>query len=160
MAPSQDEEPIGKQSPGDTFSSGSIVGEPLPPLRATITEDAVRRYCRAVDQPWNGRVPWLFLASLGADQAPPSDRTDGLSGRPVLYPVPGSFQRNLVGGMEWEFGARPNVGDELTISARFVSVKERQGQRSGTMFISVLEMTFTNQLGEKVAVQRLTRVHR
>jgi hypothetical protein len=94
------------------------VGRPYPPIVATIGEKAVRRYCRAVGRPFDGRVPWLFLASLGADQAPPSTRADGLSGRATSYPLDIPLERSVVGGQEWDFARRPRLGETLTIDAR------------------------------------------
>jgi hypothetical protein len=136
-----------------------LVDKPLPVLRAAITEDGVRRYCKAIGKPWDGTVPWFYLAHVGADQAPPT-RPDMLSGRAALYPLPGSFTRTLVGGMKWKFGVRPRLGDELSIEARYTSFKETHGQSSGTMIISHLEITFTNDRNERLAVQTLIRIHR
>lgn len=140
--------------------SQDLVGHNLSPLRVAITEHSVRRYCRAVGQAWDGIVPWLYLAHAGGDQVSSPDRIDRLSGRAALYPLPGSFKRTLVGAMEWQFGVRPRVGDMLTIEARYTSVKEKRGERSGTMIISTLELTFTNDKNERVALQRLIRIHR
>ena len=140
--------------------SHDLVGQKLSPLRVAITEHSVRNYCRAVGQPWDGIVPWLYLAHAGGDQVSSPDRIDRLSGRAALYPLPGSFKRILVGGMEWQFGVRPCVGDILTIEACYTSVKEKRGERSGAMIISTLELTFTNDQNERVAWQRLTRIHR
>jgi hypothetical protein len=140
--------------------SHDLVGKRLPPLDVTIMEDDVRRYCRAVAKPWDGIVPWFYLAHVGGNQVSPPDRVDRLSGRPALYPLPGSFKRTLVGGMEWEFLVRPRIGDRITIEACYTSVKEKTGERSGIMIISTLELTFTNHQNEKVAVQRLARIHR
>lgn len=105
-------------------------------------------------------MPWLYLAHAGGDQVSSPDRIDRLSGRAALYPLPGSFKRTLVGGMEWQFGVRPCVGDVLTIEGCYTSVDEKRGERSGAMIISILELVFTNERNERVAVQRLTRIHR
>lgn len=137
-----------------------LVGKPLPSLRVTVTEESVRRYCKAIGIPWDGIVPWFYLAHAGGDKVSSPDRVDRLSGRAALYPLPGSFKRTLVGGMEWQFGIRPCVGDILTIEGCYTSVKEKHGKRSGAMIISILELIFANDHNERVALQRLTRVHR
>src|SRR5215213_7704339 len=136
------------------------IGRPYPPIVATIGEEAVRRYCRAVGRPFDGRVPWLFLASLGADQAPPSTRADGLSGRSTSYPLDIPLERSVVGGQEWDFARRPRIGETLSIGARYVSIEERVGRASGPMVITVLEVTFADADGRPVAIQRLTAVRR
>ncbi len=137
-----------------------LVGQELPPLRVELTEYDVRRYCRAVGRLWDGMVPWLYLANCGGDQISAPARTDRLSGRPTLFPSRGPSERVVVGGQEWQFGVRPCVGDVLTIKGCCTSMKEKHGARSGPMTISTLELTYTNDRNERVAWQRLTRIHR
>src|SRR5262249_30027796 len=117
-------------------------------------------YCRAVGRPFDGRVPWLFLASLGADQAPPSTRADGLSGRATSYPLDIPLERSVVGGQEWDFTRRPRIGETLTIGARYVSIEERVGRPSARMVITVPEVPFAAADGRRVPTQRLTAVRR
>jgi hypothetical protein len=105
-------------------------------------------------------VPWLYLANCGGDQISAPRRTDRLSGRPTLFPSRGPTERVVVGGQEWQFGVRPCVGDVLTIKGSCTSMQEKQGARSGPMTISTLELTYTNDRNERVAWQRLTRIHR
>src|SRR5688500_18345729 len=108
-----------------------LVGQELPALRVEVTEHDVRRYCRAVRRPWDGMVPWLYLANCGGDQISSPERTDRLSGRPTLFPSRGPTERVVVGGQEWQFGVRPRVGDVLTIKGKCTSMQEKQGARSG-----------------------------
>jgi hypothetical protein len=143
-----------------TYELAALVGRTYPAVQARITEEAVRRYCRAIGRPYDGRVPWLFLAHLGADRAPPVQRADGLSGRAHFYPLPLPVERLVIGGMAWEFGRRPALGDTLTLQGRLASLEEREGRDSGQMLISVLEITYTDARGDWVATQRTTRIHR
>ena len=138
----------------------NLIGQKLPTLQVEVTEYDVKRYCRAVGHPWDGVVPWLYLANCGGDQISSPDRTDRLSGRATLFPSRGATERVVVGGHEWEFGVRPCVGDVLTIEGFCASMEEKQGARSGPMTISTLEVTYTNDRNEQVARQRLKRIHR
>lgn len=142
------------------FMVSDLVGQGLPPLQVEITEHDVERYCRAVGQPWDGTVPWLYLANCGGNQVSSPPRTDRLSGRPTMFPSRGPTERVVVGGQEWQFGVRPCVGDVVTIKGCCMSMQEKQGARSGPMTISTLELTYTNDRNERVAWQRLTRIHR
>ncbi len=65
--------------------------------------------------------------------------------------------RTLDGGSDWEYFEPVRVGD--VISARFTitSIVERALSLGPALFITQ-EMTYTNQFGEKVAVQRSTRI--
>ncbi len=64
------------------------------------------------------------------------------------------LSRVLHGEQEFEFFKPIRVGDVLTGRTLVADVYERQGGRGGTMTFTVLETTYTNQNGEKVAVAR------
>lgn len=136
------------------------VGRDFPPVQAVITEEGVRRYCQAFGREYDGRVPWLYLTHLGAEQGPALGRADALSGRAAFFPIDLPLKRVVVGGMEWEYGTRPRIGDALTMIGRYSSLEERRGQHSQSMIVSVLEVRFMSPAGERAATQRLTRVHR
>lgn len=137
-----------------------LIGRDFPPILVTITEEGVRRYCQAFGREYDGRVPWLYLTHVGAEQAPALGRADALSGRAAFFPIDLPLKRVVVGSMDWEYGRRPQIGDELTMLGRYTSLEERQGQRSRSMIVSVLEVRFLTAAGEHVATQRLTRIHR
>ncbi|HLI27110.1 MAG TPA: MaoC family dehydratase N-terminal domain-containing protein [Chloroflexota bacterium] len=142
-----------------TYELATLVGRTFPPLRATISEEAVRRYCRAIGRPWDGTVPWSFLAHLGADQAAEPLGPEGLSGRPQLHPLPLPTARRMVTAVAWELGRRPQVGDTLLLEARLAALEQREGRR-GPILLSVVEITYTTLQGEWVATQRSTCEHR
>ncbi|MBX5491762.1 MAG: MaoC family dehydratase N-terminal domain-containing protein [Chloroflexi bacterium] len=142
-----------------TYELATLVGRTFPAVRATITEDGVRRYCRAIGRRWDGTVPWSFLAHLGADQAVDTGCSDGLAGRPQLPPLPLPAERRILTGVAWEFGRRPQLGETLVLQARLASLEQREGRR-GPVLLSIVEVTYTDLQGEWVATQRSTCVHR
>ncbi len=137
-----------------------LIGRDFPPIAVTITEEGVRRYCQALGRVHDGKVPWLYLAHVGAEQGPALGRADALSGRAAFFPIDLPLRRVVVGGMAWEYGTRPQIGDSLTLFGRYTSLEERPGQRSQSMIVSVLEVRFITPAGERAATQRLTRIHR
>jgi hypothetical protein len=142
-----------------TYELATLVGRTFPAARATITEEAVRRYCRAVGRRWDGTVPWAFLAHLGADQAAEPAGLDGCAARPQLHPLPLATERRSVTAVAWELGRRPQVGETLVVQARLAALEERESRR-GPVLLSVVEVTYTDAHGEWVATQRSTCLHR
>lgn len=130
-----------------------------------ITAEEIRRYCYAVD---DLDPRWLDpQASAGGVTAPPMfvsipfdiDRTlrelseDGtaLEHEGVIFP-PVSLKRKLFGGLEIEWFRDMQPGDVLTRQYRVREIFERQGASGPSVFVRI-EGTYTNQRGEKVAVE-------
>ena len=123
-----------------------------------VEKGAIVRFAQAVEDPnplWNDEkvaretrygglvAPPTFLRSVGVD-------------RPELpFKVP--FDRMLDGGSDWEYFEPVRVGDRITAVARITDVSERSG-RLGTMLMTVIEITYTNQFGQKVATQQGTTI--
>ena len=123
-----------------------------------VEKGAIMRFAQAVEDPnplWNDEkaaretrygglvAPPTFLRSVGVD-------------RPELpFDVP--FDRLLDGGSDWEYFEPVRVGDRITAVARITDVSERSG-RLGTMLLTVIEITYTNQFGQKVATQQGTTI--
>lgn len=65
--------------------------------------------------------------------------------------------RTLDGGSDWEYFEPVRVGDVITARAKITAIAERALSMGPALFITQ-ETTYTNQLGEKVATQRSTRI--
>lgn len=65
--------------------------------------------------------------------------------------------RTLDGGSDWEYFGPVRVGDVISARLTITSIVERALSLGPALFITQ-EMTYTNQFGEKVAVQRSTRI--
>jgi acyl dehydratase len=143
-----------------------MVGERLAePVRATITAEAVRRFCyaagdlnpiyfdEAAAQAAGYRttvVPGTYLGWALNPVRPIADlRPDGLyrgDGRRVALNV----RRVMAGGDDWVFEAPIHAGDTITAETRLHSLDEKDGS-SGPFVLQTTETTYTNQHGEVVA---------
>lgn len=129
-----------------------------------VTAEEIRRYCYAVDD-LNPR--WLDPATPGGVTAPPmfvsipfdidrplrelSEDGTALEHRGVIFP-PVSLKRKLFGGLEIEWFAELRAGDVLTRQYKVLEIFERRGASGPSVFVRI-EGTYTNQRGEKVAVE-------
>ena len=121
-----------------------------------IEKGAVRRFAEAVGDPsplWSDE-PGARKSPYGGLVAPPTFLRSVRLERPE-FPFKTPFQRLLDGGSDWEYFEPVRVGDRVTAVARITDVSERSG-RLGTMLFATVEMTYSNQLGEVVAIQRST----
>ncbi len=66
---------------------------------------------------------------------------------------------NINGGTDLEFYGPMRPGDMITTVAKLAEVKERTG-KSGEMIFLTVEVTYTNQKGELVAVCRNTFIRK
>ena len=57
----------------------------------------------------------------------------------------------IYAGAEWEWYRVIKVGDEITVSAKLIDIKEKKGRFCGPMILQVGEVTYRNQRGEVVA---------
>ncbi len=118
---------------------------------------AVRAGHRAIPAPL-GYVYWCahpWCATIPTEQM----QSDGLpaSSAPLRLPLP--VQRVVRGGDDYEFFARLYAGDRVTLRRRVADVYGREG-KSGPMVFVVEECTYTNDRGELVAKQKITRIYR
>ena len=121
-----------------------------------IEKGAVRRFAEAVGDPnplWSDE-PGARKSRYGGLIAPPTFLRTVRMERPQL-PFKTPFQRLLDGGSDWEYFEPVRVGDRITAVARITDVSERSG-RLGVMLFATVEMTYSNQLDEVVAIQRST----
>lgn len=65
--------------------------------------------------------------------------------------------RTLDGGSDWEYFEPVRVGDVISARLTVVAIVERQLSLGPALFVTQ-DVVYTNQLGEKVAVQRSTRI--
>jgi len=69
------------------------------------------------------------------------------------------YPRVLDGGIEYEFLFPVLAGDTLAAVSRIADIQEQEG-KTGKMFLTVLETTYTNQSGDLVAKERKITIHR
>lgn len=146
-------------------------GEPV--TGYPITEHEVRRFCYAVNHlnpayvdPGYDEggllVPSAFLSIPFDTDVPLSELTeDGIPEIPkgaIMPPLP-QLKRRLWGGMEVEFFQPLHIGDVLTKQYRVLDIYEREGG-SGSMVFMIMEWTYSNQNGDKVAVEVNTIIAR
>jgi len=138
-------------------------GEPV--TGYPITEEEIRRYCYAVDDldprwldaertPGGVTAPPMFVSIPFDIDRPLSELSeDGTAHehKGLIFP-PLSARRKLFGGMHIEFFREMRPGDVLTRQYKVLEVSERQGASGSSVFVRI-EGTYTNQRGEKVAVE-------
>lgn len=129
-----------------------------------ITEQEIRRYCYAVDDldprwidpstPGGVRAPPMFVSiPFDIDRPIAQLAEDGtaLEHEGVIFP-PVPLKRKLFGGLTIEFFADMRPGDVLTRQYKVIEIFERKGGSGSSIFVRI-EGTYTNQRGEKVAVE-------
>ncbi len=134
-----------------------------------VSAEEIRRFCYATEDmnpryldagadlvappmfisiPFDWEVP---MGDLPADGTP--QQNDGLP-----YP-PLKAKRKLFGGYQVEYFREIRPGDVLTRQRKILDIYERSGGSGSSVFV-VIEATYTNQRGEKVAVDINTIINR
>ncbi len=137
-----------------------------------VSAEEIRRFCYATDDmnprylatgtaaegivappmfisiPFDWEVPMADLPEDGTPQ-----QNDGLPFPPL------KAKRKLFGGYQVEYFQEMRPGDVLTRQRKILDIYERSGS-SGTSVFVVIEATYTNQHGEKVAVDINTLINR
>ena len=133
-----------------------------------VSAEEIRRFCYATDD-HNPRylsgedivAPPMFV-SIPFDWEVPMDsrpedgtpqQNDGL-----VFP-PLKAKRKLFGGYQVEYFQEIRPGDVLTRQRKFLDIYERSGASGSSVFM-LIEATYTNQRGEKVAVDINTIINR
>ena len=133
-----------------------------------VSAEEIRRFCYATDNPdpryLSGEdivAPPMFVSipfdwevpmdSLPEDGTP--QQNDGL-----VFP-PLKAKRKLFGGYQVEYFQEIRPGDVLTRQRKFLDIYERSGASGSSVFM-LIEATYTNQRGEKVAVDINTIINR
>ena len=133
-----------------------------------VSAEEIRRFCYATDDhnprylsgedivappmfvsiPFDWEVPMDSLPEDGTPQ-----QNDGL-----VFP-PLKAKRKLFGGYQVEYFQEIRPGDILTRQRKFLNIYERSGASGSSVFM-LIEATYTNQRGEKVAVDINTIINR
>ncbi len=133
-----------------------------------VSAEEIRRFCYATDDhnprylsgedivappmfvsiPFDWEVPMDSLPEDGTPQ-----QNDGL-----VFP-PLKAKRKLFGGYQVEYFQEIRPGDVLTRQRKFLDIYERSGASGSSVFM-LIEATYTNHRGEKVAVDINTIINR
>lgn len=154
----------------DSLAAIGTSGEAVTGYPVSVEE--IRRFCFATDDlnpcwldpdaaPGGITAPPAFLSIPFDTDVPLSELAgDGvpLEQKGLVFP-PLKAKRKLFGGYEVEYFAAIRPGDVLTRRRRIRDVYERHGASGSSVFV-LIEATYTNQRGEKVAVEVNTIVNR
>jgi acyl dehydratase len=153
----------------------AMIGKQAAPQACDVSRSAIRRFARAIgdDSPvyvdegyarhtqWKGIIaPPTFFFTLGYyDDAPGRQLRD--DGRPVgtELDVPLPVSRTVGGASAVEFGEPIRPGDTITSTMRVADVYCKEG-KSGLLYFTVIETTYTNQKGEFVAREKASFIER
>lgn len=166
----------GDQLPADTLLTAEIISYIGRSSNAVsgyrVTSEEIRRFCYAADDlnpayldsqfsPQGIVAPPMFISvpfdwEVPVDELPidgTPQQNDGLA----FPPLP--TKRKLFGGYEVEFFQHVRPGDVLTRVRKISDIYERKGTSGSTVFV-IIEATYTNQNGDRVAVDTNTLINR
>lgn len=138
----------------------SVIGVDSKPATEEVEKGAIRKFAAAVgdENPLYGDEDYCKKGGFGSLVAPPTFLTTFRASE--VPDIKMQFGKvGLHGGQSYEFYKPIKAGDKITYSNRVAEVYERDG-RTGKMVFMVIETTFKNQDGEKVAVARSTGIRR
>ena len=128
------------------------------PVVFEVEKGHIRKFAEAIEDPnplWNDEVV-AGKSRYGGLIAPPTFlRATEVPVPEFPFDVP--YQRLLDGGSEWEYFQPVRPGDVITAVAEVADLSEREG-KLGTMLFVTLSITYANQSGQVVAVQRSTLI--
>lgn len=128
------------------------------PVVVEVEKGAIKRFAEAIGDPnpmWNDETGATVGPYRGIVAPPTFLRSINLA-RPV-FPFDVPFDRILDGGSEWEYFEPVRPGDRITAVAEIGDMSEKMG-RLGTMLLTVIVTTYTNQFEVVVATQRSTMI--
>jgi len=129
----------------------ALIGKSSSPQTFEVTEEAVRRFMQATDDPaLHNDSPLVY--------APPTFPTT-FRVRIPDYAIDMSKVQLLHGEQEYRYSRRLRIGEQVTCVARVADVRQRAG-RSGTMTFIVTETTGTDNQQQTVFVARSTGIVR
>ena len=160
---------------GISAEARAMIGRESASQTREVTKTAIRRFARAIgdDSPlyydeeyaaktqWGGIVaPPTFFFTLGYyDDAPGTELRE--DGRPIgtELDVPLPVSRTVGGASAIELGDPIRPGDVITVRKKVADVYCKEG-KSGPLYFTVVETTYTNQKGELVARERASFIER
>ncbi len=129
----------------------ALIGKSSSPQTFEVTEEAVRRFMQATDDP-------ALHNNSSLVYAPPTFPTT-FRVRIPDYAIDVSKVQVLHGEQEYRYTRRLRIGEQVTCVARVTDVRQRAG-RSGTMTFIVTETTGTDIQQQTVFVARSTGIVR
>jgi N-terminal half of MaoC dehydratase len=125
------------------------VGQPGPPVSATVEAGHLKRFVEAIGDPnprWSAEAPPTYLVALVPVSMHLAEAEEYGKGW-------------LNGGNRFEHFEPVHVGDRITASGKVADVYEKSGG-SGTMLFIVFQTDYVNQHGRTVAHLRGTAIRR
>jgi len=139
-----------------------LVGQEMAPEVWDAGREHIKWFARAIGDPnplWQDKAyaeksrykniigPPLFLIDVGLVKL--VDRLVDMA----------PHKANINGGTEIEYFRPIEAGDTITTVPKLADVQEKKG-KTGSLIFLVIEVTYTNQRGERVAILRNTFIRR
>ena len=130
----------------------SLIGKSSLPHTFEVTEEAVRRFMEATEDPaLHAGTPLLY--------APPTFPTTFRGMRVPGLELDNSKMQILHGEQQYNYARRLRIGEQVTCSVRVLDVRERAG-RSGPMIFIISETTGVDSQQQRIFTALSTSIVR
>lgn len=137
--------------------------EIIEPVTLEIEKGAIRKFCQAIGDPnplWQDET-YAKKSRFGGIVAPPVFIAQllfwGEKIQQKMAEIKSPAKRILAGGSDFEYYQVVRPGDLITATAKLADAYERE-TKTGKMLFLNFEVTYTNQKGEAVAIERSTTI--
>lgn len=137
----------------------ALIGIESEPYTFEVERGDIVRYARAI-----GESNPLFADEVAARRmrsggiiAPPTYLIVMRILEPANIKLRGPYTRSVDGGSHWKYLEPVRPGDRLTARMKLVDLYEREGTLGPMLFV-ISEITYVNQFGQTVLVQRDTAI--
>jgi acyl dehydratase len=147
----------------------AMIGTTTDPMIMEVERGAIRRFADAIDDPnpLYSDVEYAKNSRYGEMICPigffgwplKGGGLEQMMGTIMPAMMKAGLFRILDGGVDYEFFIPIHAGDILTSVGKIADIREREG-KSGKMMFIIMEQTYLNQNGDKVAIARATIIAR
>lgn len=152
----------------------AMVGKEARPQIYEVTRKDIRRFTQAIGDPnpvyvdedyakktiWGGIIaPPLFFLAFAFEDVPETQLREDGSPIETELNVPLPATRTIGGASSIEVGWPLRPGDTITVRKRVADLYCKEG-RSGLLYFTVIETTYTNQAGQFVGCEKATYIQR